>query len=293
MKKIFTGTFISVLLFFPVLTLFSFGWPVGDPIVTATFGEDKWGTFGHGIGISGSSIEVYPSEKGEIVFYYENSEVFSQMPSGLGSFAVVEHERKLRTLYGGLDLSPELENSEKITTEDSLGKAGLTGKSDKMHLFFAVIDSEFGQFVNPLLLLNSIADSKAPVIREVGIRSPAGYQLIGREAVVSAGRAEIQAEIFDPCMSEDFSRPMAPYKIYLFLNGEEIFYISFESMITEASEAVVQSNASLLYSDYYKEDGRISLGDINLVPGEFRFEILVSDYAGNETSRAFKIRVVE
>jgi len=289
----FAGTLMAVLLIFPAVMVFPFGWPVDEPVVTSTFGEDRWGAFGRGIEIFGSGIDVKPSEEGEVIFYHDNKEVFSRMPSGLGSFTVIEHERKLRTLYGSLDLEPGFENFGKVTTAQSLGKAGFTGKSVKPHIFFEVIDSEFEQFVNPLLLLNSIVDSKPPVIREAGINTPAGYRAIKREAVITSGRAEVWAEIFDPCMSGDFFWPMAPYKIYLFLNGEEIFYLSFESLVTESGEAVVQSNAQLSYSDYYKSDGRVSLGEINLVPGESRFEILVSDYAGNETSKAFNVVVIE
>lgn len=288
-----TAILISVLMLFPILTLFSFGWPVDEPVVTSTFGEDKWGSFGRSIEIYGSGIDVSPSENGEMIFYHEDSTAYGNLPSGFGSFAVVEHERKLRTLYGNLDFVAEIGDIGKITKDDSLGNAEATGKFLKPHIFFAVIDSEFEQFVNPLLLLNSIIDSKAPVIREVGIKTPAGYSPVEREAVITAGWAEICANIFDPCMSDDFFCPMAPYTIYLFLNGEEIFYISFESLITESGQAVIQSNTGLTYSDFYSEDGRISLGKLNLVPGESRFEILVSDYAGNESSRSFKLRVVE
>lgn len=291
--RIKTVILIFLLTVFPLTGLFSYNWPVDEPVITSTFGEDKWGSFGRGIEIFGNAIEVSPSDDGQIIFYHDNSVSAGAIPSGVGSFAVVEHERKLRTLYGSIDFEPGIENKQIITTSESLGRAGNTGKSAKPHIFFAVIDSEFEQYVNPLLLLNSIIDSKPPVIRETGIKTPAGYQMVNRSAVVKAGRAEIYAEIFDPCMSEDFFCPMAPYKIYLFLNGEEIFYLSFESLITEDGRPVIQSNTGLEYSDYYKEDGKLSLGNINLVPGESRFEILVCDYAGNEASRSFKLRVVE
>ncbi len=277
----------------PAAGLFSYGWPVEEPVVTSTFGEDKWGSFGRGIEIFGNGIEVSPSDDGEIIFVHDNSAVPGAIPSGLGSFAVVEHERKLRTLYGSIDFEPGIADKQKIKASESLGRAGNTGKSAKPHIFFAVIDSEFEQYVNPLLLLNSIADSKAPVIREVGIKTPAGYQMVKNNDVIKAGQAEVCSEIFDPCMSEDFFCPMAPYKIYLFLNGEEIFYLSFESLITADGKPVIQSNTGLTYSDFYMGDGKISLGKINLVPGESRFEILVSDYAGNESSRSFKLTVVE
>jgi hypothetical protein len=94
-------------------------------------------------------------------------------------------------------------------------------------------------------------------------------------------------------MAEEFFCPMAPYKIQLFLNGEEKFFINFESMASENNSFVIQSKSKFSYSDFYKGNNRISLGTISLVPGEYFFELLVYDYAGNETIREFKISVLE
>ena len=285
--------FAALFFLLPGALLYSYGWPVDEPVVISSFGEDKWGSFSRGMEIYGSGSEVSPSAAGEVIFYNDNDSSPGKLPSGMGSFAVIEHERKLRTLYGSLELADDFENVTLVEEGDSIGLAGMTGKSFKPHIFFAVIDSEFGQYVNPLLLLNSIVDNLAPVIREVGINTPAGFKPVGRTAQFPAGRVEVRAEIFDPCMSGDFFCSMAPYKIYLFLNGQEIFYAGFDSMVTENGRQVIQSTPELFYEEYYKPDGKISLGQINLVPGESRFEILVSDYAGNETSRSFTIRVVE
>ena len=227
------------------------------------------------------------------MIFYEEASGFSRIPSGLGGFAVVEHDRKLRTLYSSIDLADDIASRKSVTESDILGEAGSSGKSVKPHLYFAVIDSEFEQYVNPLLLLNTIADTKAPVIRNVGIRNDSGYIPVEKKAVVKAGRTEIVAGIFDPCMSDDFNCMMAPFKIYLFHNGEEIFYVNFESLRPDADGAVIQSREELHYQDYYLEDGRVSFGEIALAPGDSRFEILVSDYTGNETGRTFQLTVME
>ena len=294
MSKSVLFRFCSVVLILtvPVGFLFSFNWPVADPIVTSTFGGNKWNTFGSGIEIYGNGLDVSPSADGEVLFYEDNS-VGSVIPSGLGGFAVVEHARKLRTLYSSIDLNDGIEDFKSITTADVLGTAGISGKSSKPHLYFAVIDSEFEQYVNPLLLLSSIADNKPPVIREIGILNYDGYAAVDKKAVVNSGEAEILADIFDPCMSEEFFCPMIPFKIHLFLNGEEVFYVNFESLRSESGSAVVQSEHELHYMDFYKEDSKVSLGEMSLVPGDYRFEILVSDYSGNETGQTFQLTVIE
>ncbi|HAK46698.1 MAG TPA: hypothetical protein DCO79_12375 [Spirochaeta sp.] len=270
----------------------AFNWPVIEPVITSTFGGDKWDSYGSGIEIYGDGLEVRPSEDGELVFF-ENMERPGTLPSGIGNFVVIEHDRKLRTLYASIDPVANVEELNSFTTAEIIGVSGGSGKSSKPHLHFAVIDSEFEQYVNPLLLLNSIADNKSPVIRAIGLGSESGFMTIEKKTVVKAGKAEIIAEIFDPCMTEDFYYTMAPYKIQLFHNGEEIFYLNFESLRYESGHAVIQSNKDLKYTDFYKDGGFVSLGEITLVPGDSRFEILVSDYSKNETGRTFQLTVIE
>ncbi len=240
----------------------------------------------------GEGLDVRVSEAGEVIFF-DDGKSADRLPDGLGSYVVVEHARKLRTLYAGLVPADDIEQKSGVSASDIIGKSGSVGKSSKPGLSFAVIDSEFEQYVNPLLILNSIVDNKSPVVREVGLRTEAGYTKIGKKGTVKAGKAELIAEVFDPCMSDDFFCTMAPYKIHLFRNGEEIFYINFESLRYEDAGAVIQSQKEVLYGDYYRGDGFISLGELTLVPGDLRFEILVSDYSENENTYAFQLTVTE
>ncbi len=285
-------SFFLILVFF--LTVLSgisaFDWPVADPLITSTFGTEKWGGFSSGIDLSSDSAGVSPSEAGEVIFYADANSICA-IPAGLGSFVVIEHERKLRTIYGNLEEGSIETESTSVNTDDIIGLAGQSGNSVKPHLFFAVLDSEFEQYVNPLLVLNSISDTEKPVIREIGFSTASGYYPVSGKPVLQAGNAELTAEIFDPSLSSAYFAQMAPYKIHLFLNGEEIFYIGFESIVTSDGLSMTKTPVEISAPDFFKADGKVSLGRINLVPGESRFEILVSDYAGNETSRSFRITV--
>ena len=291
MRRIAVGC-IAALLFFSAQSLFSYNWPVVEPLITSTFGGDKWESFGSGIELYGENLDVRPSEGGEIIFF-EDEKSNSSLPGGIGNFIVIEHERKLRTLYAGIDPVGNIQDLDSVTVSDVIGRAGYSGKSARPHLYFAVIDSEFEQYVNPLLLLNTIVDNKSPVIRSLKLETEIESVSIEKSATVTAGKAELLAEIYDPCMSDDFFCPMAPYKIQLFLNGEEIFYLNFESLRYDEGRVVIQSHKDLEYSEFYRDDGFISLGALSLVPGDYRFEILVSDYSENETGRTFKLLVVE
>ncbi len=281
---------ILTILFLPT-AIYAFDWPVSEPLVISTFGSDKWETFGNGIEIFGGGIDVRSSGSGELIYYEEAGK--GCLPSGLGSFAVIEHERKLRTLYSRIELSEDIAEIKTVTKSDIVGTTRRSEQSLKPHLYFSAIDSEFEQYVNPLLLLDSIVDNKPPVIGRLGIINDSGFSVIDKKTVVKAGRAEIAAEIFDPCMADDLSFPMSPFKIYLFHNGEEIFYVNFESLVLNSGEALIQSRTKLKYDEFYLGNGLVSLGKISLVPGESRFEVLVSDYSGNETGKTFQLTVTE
>ncbi len=282
------------LLFFSLSALLvqAFNWPVTEPVVASTFGQNKWDTFGSGIEILGEGVEVRPSEDGEVIFYDSGSR-YSELPGGLGPFAVIEHTRKIRTLYSGLALSDGISRLKTVTTADVLGTAGSDEEPGSPNLYFSVIDSEFEQFVNPLLLLNSIVDNKAPVIKEIGVENESGYTQVDGKAIIQAGKATILADVYDPCMSDKYYSRMAPFKIHLFLNGEEIFYVNFESLRSEEGDSIVQTETELRHSDFYSDNGFISFGETTLVPGDSRFELLVSDYSGNETGRTFQLTVIE
>ena len=273
-------------------SLYAFNWPLSEPVVTSTFGSEKNGGFGNGIEIYGSETAVHPSESGELIFYRgKNSS--SRLPSSLGGFAVIEHERKLRTLYSNLMLSENIDEMTAVETFDIIGEAELFGTTVEPYIYFSVIDSEFEQYVNPMLLLNSIVDNLAPVISEVGIRGDEGYTPLADKTVIKSGKSELLAEIFDPCMSDPNVCRMAPFKIHLFLNGEEIFHLTFESISSNDDLPYIQAEQKLKYNEYYRDNNLISLGEINLVPGDSRFEILVRDYAGNETGIKFQLTVIE
>ncbi|MDC7228545.1 MAG: peptidoglycan DD-metalloendopeptidase family protein [Spirochaetales bacterium] len=280
----------AVLLF--AQQLYAFNWPVDDPLVVSTFGGDKWGSYASGLEVYAENAEIRPCDDGEVIFY-ENSDRPGTLPGRIGHFVVVEHERKLRTLYAGIEPAEDISEMTGVTASDILGELGGISKSARLHLHFAVIDSEFGQYVNPLLLLNSIVDNASPEIRSIRLLNEAGFTSVDKNAVIKAGKTEIQAEIFDPGMSDDYFTLMAPYKIQLFHNGEEIFYLNFESLRYDAGSALIQSREDMKYDDFYRGDGYVSLGEISLVPGDSRFEILVSDYSENETGRTFQLTVIE
>jgi murein DD-endopeptidase MepM/ murein hydrolase activator NlpD len=139
-------------------------WPVSPIVLTGTFGENEDSHFDGGIDLGGGERDVYPMLPGELLFYHEEGEDPLDLPTGLGSFVVIDHDKGLRSLYAHLKAGSIPVETTTFTQTTALGVTGDTGSSYGTRLHFAIIDREFNQVVNPLLLLNPIVDTKKPVI---------------------------------------------------------------------------------------------------------------------------------
>jgi hypothetical protein len=78
MKNIFLICF-----FLNSVFLFSLQWPVEKPVVKANFGDKSGSYYNTGIDVISSKPDVYAVDKGEIVYYQEENNLFSALPSGL------------------------------------------------------------------------------------------------------------------------------------------------------------------------------------------------------------------
>ncbi|MEW5815510.1 MAG: M23 family metallopeptidase [Spirochaetota bacterium] len=271
----------------------AYEWPVEKIMLTATFGESRKDHFHSGIDIGGGEQEVHPIAEGEIVFFHEEGEDFSGIPTGLGSFIVVEHEGGIKSLYGHLKQQTIPVSMTQVGIKDVIGVIGDTGGSYGPHLHLEIIDKEFGQDVNPLLLLPPIQDKNKPVVRTLSFEKDGSIIPVTSPVVINPGTAELKASIFDLSADVPFYCPMAPFSISVFINGETTFNVVFEALrALDGNIILIQSN-NLTFSDFYESDWDVKLGKIDLHPGESRLEIAVKDYAGNTTNRQFLIKVTE
>ncbi len=282
MKKILFWFFI-----FNTFYLYSLQWPVDDKAVTANFGEKRNDHYHSGIDIGGGAQDVVSVSEGRVIYYHEEQSVFSDIPSGLGSFIVIEHERALRTSYAHLEKNSILRDRETVDKGEKIGVIGDTGASNGKHLHFEVVDGELNQIINPLKLLPGNPDDVKPVIRNIYIRNAdSGKKLLPSRENLKTGTYSLLAQIYDISQHVEYFCPTAPYMVSVFLNGEEVRKITYDSLVKENGRIVLSSNSSTLEDFYDKEeDWVINIGEINLKPGTIRLELSVRDFAGNETIR--------
>jgi len=277
--------------------LAAFEWPVENKVLTATFGESRWDHFHTGIDLGGGAQEVRPVESGEVVYYQDDFRGARTPPSGLGSFVVLEHERGIRSLYAHLEAGTVSRLPDRVDVTSAIGTIGDSGASLGKHLHLEIIDSEIGSYVNPLLVLPSLADTIAPSVR--GIRYlPANAddstapEVLLPGARISSGLHRLLVELFDRSEYVAYFCPMAPYRITGFMNGSEIFDFTMDSLAERQGELVIgRGDASVGFERLYYDDWIIDAGPVPFRVGEIQIEIVVRDLAGNETSLRVPVTV--
>ncbi len=269
-------------------------WPLGNPELLSTFGSNEGSHFSVGVRVTGAEKSVRPVEDGEVVFYWDEEQKKHTLPCGLGNVIVMEHSNELKTIYGHLEDAGTGADPEYVkSARDVLGRIGNSGWTFGNNLFFAVFDSEFNQFVNPLLILPSTPDSQSPQIRRAALQYGDTTIFLQDGIRVSPGEYQLTAEIFDVSDHARVWNSRAPFTILVYLNGSEAARIVFEAIQNINDEVVLQRSDLLSYGELYMDKWRMILGTYTLIPGITGVEIIVKDYVGNESSRIYQFEVVD
>ncbi|HOV62548.1 MAG TPA: M23 family metallopeptidase [Spirochaetia bacterium] len=268
-------------------------WPVEKRLLTATFGENRKDHFHGGIDIGGGEQEVRPIADGEVLFTFEEGEYLDTLPCGLGSFIVIEHEKELRSVYAHLKPGSVATGKETVKQSDVIGIIGDSGSSNGTHLHLALIDREFDQVVNPLLILPPIPDKRFPEVRSVQLKEGQAFIDVYNGITVPPGHAEVILDVRDPAENTRVYVPMAPFKVAGYANGEELFQVNYEALQEKDGVLVLEKTGGKAFSQYYEGEWKIKPGSVQLNPGDVRLEISVQDFAGNEVNRMYLLKVRE
>ena len=273
------------------IPLLSYQWPVETPVVVATFAQNSFGSFLRGMAITGKDPVVRPIESGQLVFYSKGPGG-AGVPSVLGEFAVIEHERGLRSIYGHLSLDEELSGGGKtfFQENDTLGSVGDSGIAEGVQLFLSVLDLELEQAVNPYLILPPLEDKTRPVIRNAKLKSGNTEIALPTQAGVPSGQWEFSVDVFDEA-SVRYFRPTAVYKVAVYVNGQEAFQLAFDAIKDKDETPRVYPSKDLSWHDVYSGDWRMRLGTVQLNRGMANLEVIMRDFAGNERTQSFQFRV--
>jgi len=289
MKKTgFACLFILILPF-----LYGFDWPIEEKTIVSTFGQACGSQFSTGIKIGTREQDVKPITEGEICFYSEINNSPHAIPSGLGNYCILEHQGGLRSVYSHLKDGSILLSKTFFEDNDVIGVTGISGASYIPNINLTVIDTEYNQIMNPLLLLPPVSDANAPVIQAVYIKRDEGIIRMQEQNSMPAGHAEIILSVYDPGENVKYFNPMAPFELLLLVNGIEVKRLIFEGLEQQIHEISLINSDSVQSDELFIEDTMMNLGQIQLSPGNNRIEITASDFLGNETTTIITILATE
>lgn len=164
------------------------------------------------------------------------------------------------------------------------------------HLHLLVVAKD-GQYVNPFLMMEPLPDTKAPVIKKIGLaknHSPIeGNQVSGAHALFM--------EASDLTLHEKFLLP--PYKIsYKIDGGEETVVWEFINLPSGKNDTDYINDFYMkgTCGDYYCRKFYFNLNftkaaprkTMTLNPGAHSIEVFVEDVVGNKSSESFQWKVL-
>ena len=286
--------FSLVLLYFlPGLGALEF-WPLKETELRRVFLQTSVNGVFPGVDLAGTSVDVVSPDKGEIVFNSDAGKTrLQKLPSALGSFVMIAHEENLRSVVSQFVPSAFLSSRQTVQAGDRIGSA-LDPVAPRVRLF--VFDHQLSTVVNPQMVLPSLPDSRAPIFFDANLVSEDGKQSFSlvRQNRATNGYWTMLLDVGDPQSSgtgREFLKGI--FSVEAFHNGTEFFNSAAESLKSEDGQLFFyeSSNQSPKKAREIRSADRIwNLGRIFITEGTNIIEIVISDYAGNESSRTFNLR---
>lgn len=283
----------TVILYTALIPIYGFQWPVADVVVVSTFGESEFKQFVKGIDIGGVSQDIRPIDSGELVFYSSPGTSPLDIPSGFGTFVIYQHKNGIRSLYGHLENGSVNIDQQQISLSDTIGIMGSSGSAVGTMLHLQVIDIEFEKYINPLLSLPLLIDGSKPIINEVYLINEEGKKEISSGEIINSGVYGLSADIRDISENVAYYCPVSPFSISLFINGENLANISFESLKIKDDKMILQGLKGISHDELYRDEWEFYLGEFELNPGDVMIEISVKDFVGNEGVKIFPLKIME
>ena len=270
-------------------------WPLSPPRLAATFGTFAKGRVIAGIALSAEDGLVRSAEDGELAFLFDEGgrkgDQPGVLPAPLGSFVVIEHQRGMAAVYSHLAPGSLSAYLRKPKAGEILGKPGSSGWIEGPGAGFQVLDRQAGAWVNPLLVLPTLADDKAPVIRSLALSRGDKVYVQGDSTPVPQGTYRVSVDVADPADSTWTAAPLAPFAIRLSLDGVEAAKYVFDVAKGSGGEIMLFAQSPVAAGELRTRDGRYSLAERLFTSGRASVEVRVEDAAGNKRSASWTVFV--
>lgn len=266
-------------------------WPLAPPRIAATFGTFAKGRVIAGIALSSEDGLVHAAEDGEVAFSLEEGQNPSGLPTPLGSFIVIEHQKGMAAVYSHLAPLSRPAKLVVVRSGDIIGAAGSSGWIEGPGLVFQVFDHRALSWVNPLLLLPPLAVDKPPIIRSLALANGDKVYVLGEAKSVPQGTYVVSIDVADSADSAWTAGPLAPYGIRLLIDGDEAANLVFDVARTGGGKLLLFSGNPRATDALKTKEGRYSLTERLFTRGRSTMEARVQDAAGNTRSASWSVLV--
>lgn len=259
-------------------------WPTETFSPSVAFGQSSGGAYSRGMELIGEVQPVYPITAGTVIYVrgpHENSS------SQLGTTVVVEHDRGFRSFYGHLEEGTTPEPGTVVTEATQIGLIGETGTAGRPTLFFSILDTEAGAYVNPLLLLPVVEDVIAPTVISVLAQSETSLYDLSAGSSLSAGEYLLFVECEDSWVRA--GELVTPYSVAVLVDGQEHMVITHDRIVFSDGYPRLEPGPPVPHDGLHIGGRGYVTGRFTVPIGRTLIEVVVSDFAGNDSSVVFEV----
>ncbi len=304
MKFLKNSSFIIVFILFHLKFLYAensmFLWPVeiDKNIISSTFGESRYDHFHAGIDIAGENLSIYPIKDGKLLyleFQSMNSHV-RRFPSGSGNQVWLDHGNGYWSGYFHLKQFFLPDKKIQISSNESLGLTGNTGRSYGAHLHFFILENYGKKIINPLKILSKEIDENPPIIEYLAIiikeqeKEHITTILPNTNNFIRLTKPRpIFLKVYDPGKIKQSRR--FPYRIEcLFKNQIKNEQYTFQFDYLETSDKGLLLNGIYKFEDLFYKNF-FKLGIFDYTNGINEIIVTAYDYNKNETTERFILNI--
>lgn len=276
-------TLLTAILILAISCL-SFRWPVDNGRLTSNFGESRGDHFHDGIDMISQSDNVYPVEKGKLIFAWNKSMFPLQNYWGGGNYKIIKHDSGLLSVYMHLQdgefLKPEYEAG------DVIGYVGNTGHSYGRHIHFAILDNIKKISTNPFSFLPAYEDKQPPQVLNLFIRIGDRYTHIREKSVIRLTKHyPLLIEARDVVTGRE---NLGVYRLKAVFNGTEVLNTEYNSIGWSDKGLTVKGQ---VFPELTDEKGYYRVQGLTYNEGVNTLTVTASDFNGNTTEKTFTIDV--
>lgn len=259
-----------------VCVLSAWEWPANVPRLLNSFAEVVDEDYLRGVRIvHPPDGNVQSANNGIILLSHSSSPTPITPPHPLGSFILVEHLDKTRTLYTNLDNL--YRTSGVVLRGTPIGQG--TGTQEQAKEFeFRILDVVDGGYINPLLILPHPPDLLSPTVRNISV-SRTNNAIRGEHIIVEVNAID-RLRIGNPLL-------IMPYYWSIEYAGEE--YGIILDVFRENDGHLILLSSGRRIEDSIPQLWRTHLGILPYVDGQRRLRVIVGDHIGRYSIRTASI----